>query len=1636
MRSAFGASAPTGAHSTGASEALSWRTRLLSRIRRVPAYLFARLFLLVDDPGVAWLIGMSLARALDRLQLAALVLAGAASQTSSFDALFWFLQFRPAFRSWSGYLALFWVCFGTLMVVLVLLYVFLFVDPPRVLSSALTTAARWIVVLVVAFTAPAVLGAFGPVIACRGGSLVELPHRRCFASGDLPLVVLAVASIAALSLTYLATAFVTDPRPSGPPPLARSTLRPSSFFLAAKLLLLLLLLFSRERAVLRAALGLAAAAAHAALYFFWLPAPRRSALLAGAYACTATLAFAALALPCAASGGCSPALFWPLAAALALLAAPATPLLVRARVALALARVRSRRPFHTSPAACVEIALRAMLAAAAREGRGVAGAAEEALEVAERAWEGRPESARIPARVAALFFDAPPSPPSPRPARPPRRPHARAARAAQAMARKARELHGTPGVAWQVYFLERRRGAEREAWGEEGGSVSELLDEIAAAEREAAVRTAAFWTALLALGAAGAAGGPSEEARLLGDLPARSSAVEASKQRAAGLYRQLLRATPGSSRVLLRYASFQQQFLFDFEGAARTAARAENIVEQRRTNARRGERQAAREEEAAQGDAAGENVDGQRSRRQRVPSTRRGRPLEGSGEEGAAGARSRAPSSRPISSRLRELRSRWRTSAGAQQLAVAGRLQARYRRAFLALHAAALISVVALLALSAATFGETRSRLVAYQSRLAVSLSDAPVRYAVACVGQHAREVALAALPAPPPRIPPSFVGPAARARAAAGLRECAHIINTSLAYFYNENENIVARHELWQTPFTVRAITEGEPVPFLRNSTLFAGIAAVAQAGETLLASSEERLAAAPPEPRVFFLFANTAVALPDAYTAVAFAFRNDTVQRLRGLRGAAAGLFAASVAAVLLCSLCLILPAVLLVKRTRRSAMAIFLEARPAPPPRRPPRRRPANPASRSAPPPHLRPARSTGSPGGAEAAPALAAGEADASDAEAEAEAGELVDAAAATAGGLEVLSGRLDRSAGRARRVVLRYALLAAVALALAAGSFAVILRFVPVGIRLTYVTGAVARLRYSVQAAAFLALELALEDRLVWPGGAPAIQAALRAVLASFRTALSTLLFGGPGISTPVNAMPAELAAQYATVAALARQAAEAPGPFFSEPLFETGNAAVEPSYAFAVAVLEEAERGAERVVGLVSLFFVLALALILALYLASLLPSIQRMWGAFASDGTMLLHVPYESLRRLPAAAPFLPRDAGDGEGREEPLSALAAVQQQSKSLLAASLDPTLILDAGGIVQRANAAAAKAFGFGACEEMEGRPARDLLPALRVSDPDAFPSPAPGAAPDDPPCLELGLPAACGAAAPVEAVRRDGARFPATVSLGRGVAAEGGEPFFVLVARDVRRRLEEEAALRGAMERADALLLAMVPADVAGRLKAGEQLIADSVDDASLLFFDLVGFTKRSSSMTPAQTVALVQAVFLHFDAVNEEERFRRIERVKLIGDAAFYFIRAPHGPELMVDFALEVLRGMRDVSARVGFELLLRAGVNTGSVVTGVIATRKIAWDVYGDSVATANLLEQHGVPGRVQISSSTYERVKYIFETEARTIETVKGTMKAFLVVRRRSSDMGTQLQAAKLIIGFLIQAEVEHPH
>ncbi len=203
----------------------------------------------------------------------------------------------------------------------------------------------------------------------------------------------------------------------------------------------------------------------------------------------------------------------------------------------------------------------------------------------------------------------------------------------------------------------------------------------------------------------------------------------------------------------------------------------------------------------------------------------------------------------------------------------------------------------------------------------------------------------------------------------------------------------------------------------------------------------------------------------------------------------------------------------------------------------------------------------------------------------------------------------------------------------------------------------------------------------------------------------------------------------------------------------------------------------------------------------------------------------------------------------------------------------------------------------------------------------------------------------------------------------------------------------------EDKLEREFERSERLLLNILPKSVAEQLKEEEKNISTQIDQASVMFIDLIGFTELSGKLHHSRVVNILNELFSHFDTIVEKYN---LEKIKMIGDAYMLAGGVPEPrdehPEDIGKCALEILDYIKSKPIQDARTLGVRIGIHCGPVIAGVICEKKFAYDLWGDTVNTASRMESHGLPDKIHVSSDFFEQTKDKFNYEARKPIAIKG--------------------------------------
>ncbi|MGL5192472.1 MAG: adenylate/guanylate cyclase domain-containing protein [Chroococcales cyanobacterium] len=219
--------------------------------------------------------------------------------------------------------------------------------------------------------------------------------------------------------------------------------------------------------------------------------------------------------------------------------------------------------------------------------------------------------------------------------------------------------------------------------------------------------------------------------------------------------------------------------------------------------------------------------------------------------------------------------------------------------------------------------------------------------------------------------------------------------------------------------------------------------------------------------------------------------------------------------------------------------------------------------------------------------------------------------------------------------------------------------------------------------------------------------------------------------------------------------------------------------------------------------------------------------------------------------------------------------------------------------------------------------------------------------------------------------------------------------EGLSVFF----HDITQRKHTEAALHREKQKVEALLLNILPPSIAKQLQQEAGAIAEKFDAVTILFADIVKFTELSTRVSPQELVSILNTIVCRFDLLTEKHG---LEKIKTIGDAYLVVggvpLSRPDHAEAIAEMALDMQEAIAQFNSEYLTNLSLRIGINTGPVVAGVIGIKKFTYDLWGDAVNTASRMESHGIPGKIQVSETTYHLLQHQYKFEERGLIEIKG--------------------------------------
>ena len=238
-------------------------------------------------------------------------------------------------------------------------------------------------------------------------------------------------------------------------------------------------------------------------------------------------------------------------------------------------------------------------------------------------------------------------------------------------------------------------------------------------------------------------------------------------------------------------------------------------------------------------------------------------------------------------------------------------------------------------------------------------------------------------------------------------------------------------------------------------------------------------------------------------------------------------------------------------------------------------------------------------------------------------------------------------------------------------------------------------------------------------------------------------------------------------------------------------------------------------------------------------------------------------------------------------------------------------------------------------------------------------------------------------------------------------------------FIVVIRTDKKRQIQLETKiqmatveLQMAKDESDRLLQNIIPASIAQRLKAkgmGDYgTIADSFDSVTILFSDIVSFTKTTSNHSATEIVEALNALIQRFD---DSAKKLGVEKIKTIGDAYMAACGVPlpnkRHAETMLKFAIQMHKDLAEYNKTSKIKFRIRIGLNSGPVIAGIIGKNKFIYDIWGDTVNVASRMESNCSPGHIRMTESVVNLIKshgYTLNLKEESIDVKgKGIMKTF---------------------------------
>jgi class 3 adenylate cyclase/HAMP domain-containing protein len=218
--------------------------------------------------------------------------------------------------------------------------------------------------------------------------------------------------------------------------------------------------------------------------------------------------------------------------------------------------------------------------------------------------------------------------------------------------------------------------------------------------------------------------------------------------------------------------------------------------------------------------------------------------------------------------------------------------------------------------------------------------------------------------------------------------------------------------------------------------------------------------------------------------------------------------------------------------------------------------------------------------------------------------------------------------------------------------------------------------------------------------------------------------------------------------------------------------------------------------------------------------------------------------------------------------------------------------------------------------------------------------------------------------------------------------------------------------EKATALEKEKGRTEKLLLNVLPIAIADRLQKGEKVEAETFPEVTVLFADVVGFTKLAAELGPRSVANLLNELFEIFDDLAEKYK---LEKIKTIGDCYMAVAgvpdRSPTHAQQMADFSLDALAALKSQNKQMSRNLEIRIGMHSGTVAAGIIGRKKFAYDLWGDVVNITSRLEGTAEPMKIHVSESVHARLEdsYLFEERGEVELRNRGKLRTYYLIGKK---------------------------